>query len=217
MLASTTLLLGLLSLTTTTVVAQTPRENNFPVNQFPAAGFCASLAPGTPPSDGSQIRSGSCSSTPQGAIPSVDRMISALIIAPQNAASVSAKDNLTVSVDLRNLDTGFFADPQAKYYLQPQTLNGAGVVQGHSHITIQTLDSTTRALDATKFVFFKGLNEQSADGRTLSVTVPAGSFKVNGPHRICAMAGTNAHQPPVMPVAQRGAQDDCIRITVTDA
>jgi hypothetical protein len=31
------------------------------------------------------------------------------------------------------------------------------------------------------------------------------------------MTGTNSHQPVIMPVAQRGAQDDCIRVNVINA
>jgi len=38
--------------------------------------------------------------------------------------------------------------------------------------------------------------------------LPAGSY------RLCTMTSSSNHQPVLMPVAQRGAQDDCIRFTV---
>ncbi|RKO87433.1 hypothetical protein BDK51DRAFT_24702, partial [Blyttiomyces helicus] len=99
----------------------------------------------------------------------------------------------------------------------PQTLNAQGIVQGHQHITIQQLTSTQAAPDAQVFAFFKGLNDQALDGRTLAVNVPAGTFKTDGLYRICSMSGGDGHAPTIMPVAQRGAQDDCIRINVQNA
>ncbi|KAI8999215.1 hypothetical protein BC832DRAFT_565397 [Gaertneriomyces semiglobifer] len=180
--------------------------------QFQTTDFCQ--ASGLAASDGSQIRTGACSSTPQGAIPSVDNMLSTIITSPANQGTINARENVTVTINFLNMETGFFADPQAEYYLSPQTLNQQGIIQGHQHITVQEMQGANAALDPTKFVFFKGLNDRSADGSSLSVVIPAGTFQRNGLHRICSMAGTDGHQPPVMPVAQRGAQDDCIRVTV---
>ncbi|KAI8919461.1 hypothetical protein DFJ77DRAFT_454315 [Powellomyces hirtus] len=191
------------------------RITEVPIVQFAPAPFCAvsNMAAG----DGTQIRGGSCSSTALGAIPSVNSMVSTVITTPKSGADVRADQDILVAVDMVNLDTGFFADPQLNYNKQPQTLNRQGQIQGHQHITVQNLASTTTAPDASKFVFFKGLNNQAPNGRTLTVTIPKGTFTTNGLHRVCSMSGTNAHQPPLMPVAQRGAQDDCIRINVTGA
>jgi hypothetical protein len=63
-------------------------------------------------------------------------------------------------------------------------------------------------------VFFKGLNDPAVDG-TLSVVIPAGTLPV-GLLRICSISGSESHQPVVMPVAQRGSQDDCIRVEVVN-
>ncbi|KAI8909965.1 hypothetical protein DFJ77DRAFT_420712, partial [Powellomyces hirtus] len=165
-------------------------------------------------SDGTQLRDGACSSTPMGSIPSVNKMVSSLITKPENGAAVNRNQELQVVVDYRNLDTGFFSDPTNQYYTIPQTLSGDGTIQGHSHITVQNLNNAKAAPDARTFAFFKGLNDEAAGGRTLSVTIPAGTLKQDGTYRICSMSGSNSHQPVVMPVAQRGAQDDCIRIKV---
>ncbi|KAI8822700.1 uncharacterized protein EV422DRAFT_410575 [Fimicolochytrium jonesii] len=178
--------------------------------------FCKDT--GLTPSDGTQIKDGACTSTPIGALPTTANMVSSLITSPSNGATLDASSDLLVTVDYRNLDTGFFSDPAKTYYTIPQTLNSDGVIQGHSHITIQPLGSKANAApDARTFAFFKGLNDEAQNGRTLSVTVPGGTFTEDGVYRICSMSGSNSHQPVIMPVAQRGAQDDCIRVTVEGA
>ncbi|KAJ3149024.1 hypothetical protein HDU89_004026 [Geranomyces variabilis] len=191
------------------------RVTTQPITQFSPSPFCS--AANMLPSDGTQIRVGSCSSTAMGAIPSTDNMVSTIITSPAFGATIDATVDNVVAIDMVGLDTGFFSDPQVNYNKQPQTLNSNGIIQGHQHITIQPLPNTQAAPDSTKFVFFKGLNDESKNGRTLTVTVPKGTFTTNGLHRICSMSGVNAHQPPLMPVAQRGSQDDCIRVTVKNA
>ncbi|KAJ3124977.1 hypothetical protein HK098_000697 [Nowakowskiella sp. JEL0407] len=186
--------------------------NNF--KPFPQSDFCKKS--GQAESDGSQNKAGACSSTPMGQIPSVDKMVSTLIINPDSGAKVDASKDNTVTIAISNLATGFFDDPQKQYYLFPQTLNGQGIIQGHQHITVQKMNGKA-VLDAKVFAFFKGLNAASPDGKTLSVTIPAGTLRENGQHRICSLSGTFSHQPVVMPVAQRGAQDDCIRVDVFNA
>ncbi|KAH9265430.1 hypothetical protein BASA84_001703 [Batrachochytrium salamandrivorans] len=42
----------------------------------------------------------------------------------------------------------------------------------------------------------------------------AGTINSTGEFRICTMVSAASFQPVVMPVAQRGAQDDCIRVTI---
>ncbi|KAI9095778.1 hypothetical protein DFS34DRAFT_581762, partial [Phlyctochytrium arcticum] len=171
--------------------------------------------------DGSQIRSGFCSPTAQGALPSTERMVSTLITSPANNANLTVGQEFTVRLNVANLDTGFFSDPQTLYYAQPQALNARGIVQGHQHVTIQKLPGAIgsklqAAPDAKVFQFFKGLND-AADGQgNMETVVPAATFTASGPglYRICSLSGSFTHQPVVMPVAQRGAQDDCIRVNV---
>ncbi|KAJ3127014.1 hypothetical protein HK098_006905 [Nowakowskiella sp. JEL0407] len=195
-----------------TLVPEKVDGNNF--KPFPQSDFCKKS--GQAESNGSQNKAGACSSTPMGQIPSVDKMVSTLIINPDSGAKVDASKDNTVTIAISNLATGFFDDPQKQYYLFPQTLNGQGIIQGHQHITVQKMNGKA-VLDAKVFAFFKGLNAASPDGKTLSVTIPAGTLRENGQHRICSLSGTFSHQPVVMPVAQRGAQDDCIRVDVFNA
>ncbi|KAJ3278291.1 hypothetical protein HK104_002468 [Borealophlyctis nickersoniae] len=178
----------------------------------PPSAFCRSQR-GLTPSDGTQIQTGACSSTVMGAIPTVDKMVSTIIISPQSGSTVRANQDMTVNVRVSNLDTGFFSDPNTQYYLTPQTLSSNGLIQGHSHVTIQKLNSNTSPPDPTQFDFFKGLDEQANNAGILSVTVPGGTLS-QGQYRICTMSGSDSHQPVIMPIAQRGAQDDCIRVRV---
>jgi hypothetical protein len=109
------------------------------------------------------------------------------------------------------MQTGFFSDASTQYYTSPQQLNSDGLIQGHQHAVIQNLGDGAQALDAREFDFFKGLNEIADGSGSLSVTVPAGTLKTDGVYRLCSITGTFTHQPVIMPVAKRGAQDDCIR------
>jgi transcription initiation factor TFIID subunit 15 len=67
-------------------------------------------------------------------------------------------------------------------------------------------------LDATTFAFFKGINNAGDGNGLLSATVPGGLAAGN--YRVCTMGSSSNHQPVLMPVAQRGAQDDCQKFTI---
>ncbi|CAG8781681.1 9199_t:CDS:1 [Cetraspora pellucida] len=175
-----------------------------------AQNFCDTSRFGA--TNGTQAKNGSCSSTVQGEIPDVDHMISSLIIFPPNEASLFANQNFTVSVHVIGLDTGFFDNPATNYYLAPQKVNNnTGNIQGHSHITIQQLNHDNLvAPDPKIFASFKALNNVSINN-ILSQDV--GPLPV-GYYRICTMVSSSGHQPTLMPVAQRGSQDDCVRISM---
>jgi type II secretory pathway pseudopilin PulG len=152
-----------------------------------------------------------CSATQLGEIPDITKMTSQLIVSPRNGQRIKAGQPFTVSIKVANLETGNFDDPNAQYYSFSQQLDKEGLVKGHSHVTIQALNGNN-APDAQKFDFFKGLNNAAVNG-VLSVAVDQG-LTTPGQKRICTMSSSFAHTPLIMPVAQRGAQDDCIRITI---
>jgi len=187
------------------VLAADPKLNAFKTAS--PVSFCKNS--GLIAGNGTQIRAGCCSSTVQGEIPDVTKMTSTLITFPKNGGYVAAGKNFTVKVKLVNLETGFFSDAVNDYYDRPQELNNKGIVRGHSHITIQKLDGD-KVPSATVFAFFKGLNLRAERG-VLSQIV---NLAVPGLYRMCTMASSFTHQFVVMPVAQRGPQDDCIRFTV---
>jgi len=186
----------------------------FGLNDFrttPPSGICKNAKIR---SNGTQIRAGCCSSTPQGEIPSFDRMTSSLIIFPKNGQTIKANKNFTARVVVQNLKTGAFSDAVNDYYDVSQKLEG-GVITGHSHITIQKIENFNRALDARKFAFFKGLNQVAKNGLFEQVVGTEKTAGLEpGTYRMCTMCSSFTHQPVVMPVAQRGAQDDCIRFKV---
>lgn len=163
--------------------------------------------------DGTQLQTGYCQSVIQGQVPATRNMVSTIILQPANGATVDRNKDFDCVIQIANMQTGFFTVAASEYLTQPQTLNQQGQIKGHSHITIQQLTSLTQAPSAKDKAFFKGLNDKAVGNGQLSVTVPAGSLPAAGTYRICTMAGGFSHQPVVMPIAQRGAQDDCIRVT----
>jgi len=179
------------------------------LNAFKTPGASAICKGAKLKSNGTQIRAGFCSSQIQGQIPAVDRMVSTLILVPRNGQKFVAGKNFTAEVAVRNFKTGFFSDAVNDYYDQAQTLDKNGVVQGHSHITIQKLSGSS-VPDPTVFAFFKGLNLQAKGGKLTQVV----SLPLPGSYRMCTMSSSFTHQPVIMPVAQRGAQDDCVRFTI---
>src|ERR1044071_8680501 len=139
-----------------------------------------------------------------GDIPSVDRMVSTVILNPKNGDNLDAGQTFTIQVNIAN----------STYYSAPQALQGGQIV-GHTHVTVQDTGNSlnpTQPLDAKQFVFFKGINDAGNGQGLLSTDVTGGL--PNGNYRLCTMSSASNHQPVLMPVAQRGSQEDCVRFTV---
>ncbi|KAK5661802.1 hypothetical protein OQA88_9904 [Cercophora sp. LCS_1] len=174
--------------------------------------FCA----GRTLTNGKQLASGSCNGIPMGRIPAAKNMISAIITKPQPGDRLVANTTFEIVVQTRNLHAGFQTNPAAAYYTAPQDLDDNGLVLGHCHVVVERLESlrTTVAPDPTQFVFFKGINDKD-DGGVLRAQVTAGL--PSGWYRICTMIAASNHQPVVMPMAQRGTQNDCTKFAVVDS
>lgn len=193
---------------------QKVKELKKPSTPKSSKSFCE----GQVQSNGTQISGGSCSTTIQGKIPSSDKMTSTLIISPENGAVLIPFTKFSVDILIDNIETGHFSDPDTEYNIDPQDLNSDGLILGHTHVTIQNLDGN-KPPNAAEFEFFKGVNDKADSEGRLTVDVVSEDGKAGlhpGNYRICTMAGSFSHQPLVMPVAKRGSQDDCIRITVND-
>ena len=165
--------------------------------------------------NGIQVTSGSCNGVVMGSIPPADRMISTVIISPENNADVQPNTDFHVQVQVQNLVAGIATNAQSTFYAAPQTLNGAGLVAGHVHVVIQDLGGTlnpTTPLNPATFAFFQEIKD-AGNGRGLLSTQVIGGLPA-GNYRLCTMTVASNHQPVLMPVAPRGAQDDCIRFTV---
>jgi transcription initiation factor TFIID subunit 15 len=162
--------------------------------------------------NGTQNPNGECVTTVMGEIPSKDKMVSTVIRFPKDGDTVQENQPFTIVTKTINLATGFFDDPATQYYSFPQTLDDQGLIQGHSHVTVQQVVDENEPFDPQVFAFFKGLNDPANGQGELSVLVDKGLPA--GKYRVCTMVAAFAHQPTLMPIAQRGAQDDCTRFTV---
>lgn len=121
-------------------------------------------------------------------------------MSPQTGQTIPANQPFNVSVQINNLVAGNFTNPNTTYYAAPQFLQDGKIV-GHTHITIQQLDSLNGGTppDPTTFAFFKGINDDGNGDGGLSAEVsdglPAGFY------RICTMTSAANHQPVTMPVS----------------
>lgn len=158
-----------------------------------------------------------------GRLPAKTNMVSSLITAPDWNTTLVAHASFNISIQTVHLRAGHLVNPLTNYYTAPQDLDEHGDVYGHCHVTVQALPgghtggmngSSAVVPDPTSFVFFKGIDDPvTADGR-LQTTVPGGLPA--GAYRVCTMIAAQNHQPVLMPVAQRGAQDDCVRFHVAE-
>ncbi|KAJ7652911.1 hypothetical protein B0H17DRAFT_1172177 [Mycena rosella] len=173
--------------------------------------FCALTLPKTPLTNGGQITTGSCNPTPIGLIPSVDKMPSVKFNFPKNGGTINANVPFDTTLNIQNFHTGVFTNAQKTYFAAPQTLDAQGLIIGHSHVVIETLQALDqiKPLDNQKFLFFKGIDAPAANGvMTVNVAkgVPAGAY------RMCTINSSSNHQPVIVPVAQHGSLDDCVYV-----
>ena len=151
-----------------------------------------------------------------GDIPATTNMVSTIITNPGPGDNLAENQDFNVQLQVANLNAGSFTNPDVTYYTAPQQLdpNNKNII-GHVHVTIQTLGDNLApqaAPDASTFVFFKGIDD-AGDGNGGLQAAVAGGLPA-GNYRVCTMSAAMNHQPVNMPVAQRGAQDDCTKFTV---
>ncbi|KAG5950415.1 hypothetical protein E4U53_005116 [Claviceps sorghi] len=138
-----------------------------------------------------------------------------VFVNPQNGANLPANQDFKIQVQMINFKAGTFTNATSNYYSAPQDLDAQGNIIGHTHVTIQDTGkglNPKRPLDPTQFAFFKGINDAGNNKGLLAADVTGGLPAGN--YRLCSMSAAANHQPVLMPVAQRGAQDDCVRFTV---
>ncbi|CAL1697909.1 unnamed protein product [Somion occarium] len=188
-------------------VASLTSSNNF-------INFCATVA-NLPITNGQQVKTGSCNPAPMGIIAATTNMPSSKFSNPKNFDTIKANTAFTISMAIKNLETGHFTNAQENYFAAPQQINAGGTIQGHSHVVIEQIDAidSTAVTDPTKFAFFKGLNDAAQGGvLTADVTngLPAGSY------RLASINSAANHQPVLVAVAQHGSLDDMVYFTVTN-
>jgi hypothetical protein len=173
------------------------------------ANFCLTQKD-VPLTDGQQLKGGSCNPTIMGVIASTNNMPRSRFIFPKNGQVIQSNTPFTLQMKIANLQTGNFVNPNTNYYAAPQTVNGAGDIVGHSHVTIQKMDKFDQPdpLDPSVFAFFKGFNNV-ANGGILTADVPAPGLP-DGFYRMCSINTAANHQPVLVAVAQHGSLDDCV-------
>ncbi len=137
-----------------------------------------------------------------GDIPATTNMVSTIITNPAPGQALAANTDFNVNLQVANLNAGVFTNPTVTYYTAPQALKNGNIV-GHVHVTIQTLGANLTpaiAPDATKFVFFKGIDD-AGDGKGGLTAAVKGGLPA-GNYRVCTMSAAANHQPVAMPVAQ---------------
>ncbi|KAI5837352.1 hypothetical protein DFP73DRAFT_487512 [Morchella snyderi] len=187
-----------------------PAQADSAVDKANFINFCT----GKTLTNGLQVQGGSCNGIVMGDIPSTQNMVSSIITSPTPGQDIAANTAFTIQVQVTNLQAGSFTNPANTYYAAPQALQGGKIV-GHTHVTVQDLGGSltpNNAPDAGKFEFFKGINDAGNGNGLLSADVTGGLPA--GFYRVCTMTSASNHQPVLMPIAQRGAQDDCTKFTV---
>jgi len=175
--------------------------------------FCLLTLKQFPLTNGQQVKGGSCNSVVAGLIPPSSKMVSTLLLFPQDGDVVEANKDFTISLISTNIKLGVFTNADKNYLSAPQTLDPAtSEIVGHTHVTVQPITSQTTPPDPTKFTFFKGINTPANGQGQVSADVAGGLPP--GDYRLCTMTSAANHQPVIMPIAQRGSQDDCVRFKV---
>ena len=145
-----------------------------------------------------------------GVIAAQTNMPSSKFVFPKNGQTIRANRDFTIKMAIRNLNTGFFTNPDKTYFAAPQAVDNQGNVKGHSHVVVEALPAldTTNPTDPTKFAFFKGLNAPANAQGVLSVAVTGGLPA--GVYRLASINTAANHQPALVAVAQHGALDDMV-------
>jgi hypothetical protein len=153
-----------------------------------------------PPLVGQSPQGGCIQQVIQGAVPNVASMVSTLISSPSNGDVILPNTQFTIRVESQNLEIAGLNG----FLNQPQVLNANGIIRGSRFVTIQNIGNAQNPTPAASVVQFMEMtgNEIKASGLS------------EGDYRICTLTSSISGQPVVMPVAQRGSQDDCIRLSV---
>jgi hypothetical protein len=162
--------------------------------------------------NGEQIKAGSCNPAPMGIIAANTNMPSAKFVSPVNGQNFAPDTAFDIKMAVNHLVTGNFVNAASNYYSAPQQVNGAGDIIGHTHFTVQPIESftSTKVLDSSFFLFFKGVNG-AAVGGVLTESVPKGLPA--GTYRLCSINTDANHTPCLVAVAQHGSLDDCVYVS----
>jgi hypothetical protein len=161
---------------------------------------------------GQQVKGGSCNPIPMGQIASTANIPSCKYVFPKNLATLKANTAFTMQLAVKNVQLGVFTNAETNYYSAPQQVNKQGQIIGHTHMVIEQVQSLTSTdpLDATKFAFFKGINNAAAADGTVSADVTGGLPA--GVYRFMTIGTSANHAPFLVAVAQHGSMEDAVYV-----
>jgi hypothetical protein len=61
------------------------------------------------------------------------------VLHPENTDKIPANQGFTITMAIKNMETGNFVNPQTNYFSAPQQVNGQGTLIGHSHVVVQKM------------------------------------------------------------------------------
>ena len=64
-------------------------------------------------------------------------MPSSLITFPEHNQDIAANTTFQIAVTVTGMQLGSFTNAQLTYYSAPTVLNSAGLIIGHTHVTVQ--------------------------------------------------------------------------------
>lgn len=159
-----------------------------------------------PLTNGQQVKTGSCNTTPMGRLLAKNKLPSSTFKSPPNFSTIPANQAFTIEMTTSNMVTGNFVNAAANYYIAPAQTDASGTLIAHTHVAIQKMDSFDQStlLDPLTFTFFKGLNDPAVNGivsTTVAGGVPAGFY------RMASINSAANHQPVLSSVEEHGSLD----------
>ncbi|KAF9491920.1 hypothetical protein BDN71DRAFT_1397487, partial [Pleurotus eryngii] len=174
--------------------------------------FCMTLE-NTRLTNGEVVPAGSCNPVPMGVLPANTLMPSSKFTNPKNGDNIPARKAFTISLAVRNFQTGSLANPQKSFLAAPQQVNAQGLIIGHAKVVIEALTgfNQTTPTDPTKFAFFQHIGSQ-AQGGILTASVSGGL--PDGYYRLSSILSATNSQPVILPVSLAGVGDDAVYVSI---
>ncbi|EAU90561.2 hypothetical protein CC1G_00945 [Coprinopsis cinerea okayama7 len=186
------------------IIPSLTSRNNF-------INFCASRNNGALTNGSPNSRDSVCNPCPIGLLPAAADMPSVKITEPLPLAVLDPNQEFTIALRSRNFAFGSATNPSASFMTAPQQLSSEGVIIGHMHLVIESLDSfdQTTPPDPQQFSYF---TEVVDDDQAPRVVIPP--ILGVGLYRATVSLHAISHQPITLPVLQRGATSDAVYFSI---
>lgn len=164
--------------------------------------------------DGSQTGE-RCVATDMGEVPSEENAAAVVITDFPETVQAGQEFNVTIASDNLIRDR-FLPAAQNGYYLEMGLLDPeTGITRGHLHTWVQPLNEDGTPAPASNLEFFVATEDGGGGTEPDQITLTVSPL-TPGPKRLCVVAGSGSHAPPLIPRARMAVAVDCVRITVTE-